>query len=518
MRRRHLLPLADLFPHISIIHTKFPLESAERRDRVDVGDIECPMGITFHADATRPAFNAATADSIRRARTSGANCQSAGIVPLGSGAVYVDGADSRKVFADIGRVGLDLAAVRAHLGTLLQRVCHFGRYFRSYHLRVRRFRTVPHLRSLASVTMTSPAVIKATARTCRGHISRSRNEKDLSRNGKSTYLTMVINFLGKTNTSAVSLHRLESDRFSVARLIGKLANICADLPSEHLEGTSIFKAITGGDAVEAEYKFRDSFQFEPYCRLVFSANLPPRSNDASEGFFDRWLVVPFDARFRGDAKRENSRAQLDAELSQPAELSGLLNRAIEAWHRIRATERLSEHESVQAAARDFRSTTDPFAVWLDRFTVDDPDAAVPKDTLRAAYGAACAQAGRPTPTDKAFTQALFRHRPNQIERKQKTVNGKVRWCYVGIGLTGDPTDRSHDSQVSQDSPYLVSIAGNSKSDGDVESGGEGVGDVEQVRVNPINVVNAVNSNLTDCNHEFEDTKSDQWPWEVSDSL
>ena len=50
-------------------------------------------------------------------------------------------------------------------------------------------------------------------------------------NGKSTYLRAVLAFIGKGNSTAVSLHKLENDRFSAARLVGRLANICPDLPS-----------------------------------------------------------------------------------------------------------------------------------------------------------------------------------------------------------------------------------------------------------------------------------------------
>jgi hypothetical protein len=44
-------------------------------------------------------------------------------------------------------------------------------------------------------------------------------------NGKSTYLRGVLAFIGKHNTSAVSLHKLENDRFSAARLIGRLLSM-----------------------------------------------------------------------------------------------------------------------------------------------------------------------------------------------------------------------------------------------------------------------------------------------------
>ncbi|MCH8840732.1 MAG: hypothetical protein IH831_08685, partial [Planctomycetes bacterium] len=303
-------------------------------------------------------------------------------------------------------------------------------------------------------------------------------------NGKSTWLNLVMRFLGKVNTASVSLHRLESDRFAVARLLGRLANICADLPTEHLEGTSTFKALTGGDAIEAEYKFRDSFAFEPFVRLLFSANSPPRSSDSSEGFFDRWLVLPFDTRFRGSSQ-ELTRAELDARLTAPNELSGLLNKAIEAWRRIELHGRLSEPESVQQAWRDFHAMTDPLSTWLDQFTVDDPNAVVTKQVLRAAYGAACEQTGRPAPSDNAFSRALRKARPD-VTKGQKTINGRVQWCFLGICL------RSEDSQVSQhsqDLPLLVTPTNRTRGNESLEGVNESV---KQDRAKPVNAVKPVN--------------------------
>ena len=158
---------------------------------------------------------------------------------------------------------------------------------------------------------------------------------------------------------SLSLHRLESDKFaSHARLFGKLANVCPDLPTEHLAGTSVFKAITGGDSITGEYKFKDSFDFTPFVRLVFSANSPPLAHDASEGFFDRWLVVPFDRPFRGEGNEIPS-ATLDALLSEPSEQSGLLNRVIEVFARLQSEGRFSESQSVAEAFIEFHAAADP---------------------------------------------------------------------------------------------------------------------------------------------------------------
>ena len=111
---------------------------------------------------------------------------------------------------------------------------------------------------------------------------------------------------------------------------------------------------------------------------------------------------------------------LDARLQSPEELSGLLNKALEGLRRVQRQRRFTEPESVKAAWRDFHATTDPLAVWLDRNTIDDPDAVVIKQVLRVAYNAAVERDGRPAMTAKAFGQAIFKLRPN-IDGKQRIM-------------------------------------------------------------------------------------------------
>ena len=72
-------------------------------------------------------------------------------------------------------------------------------------------------------------------------------------------------------------------------------------------------------------------------------------------------------------------------------------------------------------------------VWLDRYTIDSPDAMVPKVVFRAAYGAECERRGQPSPTDTAFGLTIKRARPD-VGTAQRTVNGRRQWCYVGIGF------------------------------------------------------------------------------------
>jgi P4 family phage/plasmid primase-like protien len=251
-------------------------------------------------------------------------------------------------------------------------------------------------------------------------------------NGKSTYLAAVLAFIGRRNASAVSLHKLEADRFSVSRLVGRLANVCPDLPSTDLTSTSVFKAITGGDAMVAERKFEQAFEFVPYARLLFSANFPPKSQDASPAFFRRWLVVPFEKTFVEGAPGTMSRGELDAMLADPAELSGVLNKALLALAAIRK-HGFSDSESTRRAMDDFRQTTDPLAVWLDRNTLVHSGAFVAADHLFNLYCLDCVRKNRPLPTKTALGRALSHLRPT-LDMKQRIVNGSKSWCYIGLGL------------------------------------------------------------------------------------
>ena len=250
-------------------------------------------------------------------------------------------------------------------------------------------------------------------------------------NGKSTYLRACVSFIGKHNTAALSLHKLEQDKFSAARLLSKLANICPDLPAAHLSSTSMFKALTGGDVVSAEYKFRDSFEYVPFCKLIFSANKPPQSGDSTHGFFRRWQVVPFSQSFEEGAASTQRREELDARLSQPGELSGVLNKALQALATIRGGG-FTQTDSMREAWQEFRNATDPLAVWLDQATIELPTAMVSKGDLMAMFNKHLTDSGKPPMTRMAFGLALKRTRP-QITEAQRTLKGRLQWVYQGIG-------------------------------------------------------------------------------------
>jgi putative DNA primase/helicase len=250
-------------------------------------------------------------------------------------------------------------------------------------------------------------------------------------NGKSVFLAGLTAFLGENNVSAVGLHQLERDRFAVAVLYGKLANICPDIPATKLFTTSNLKAITGGDRIQAERKYHDPFSFRPFAKLLFSGNQLPLSDDSTYAFVRRLVIINFDRTFEAGAAETINREELDRRLSAPSELSGLLNKALEALRRIQK-EGLSMPESVERAVDEYCALGNPFAEWLHARYEESPGSYLEKRPMIEGYKRACERARRPPMTDTAFGKALRRQFPTLTDG-QRRIGGTGREVYLGIG-------------------------------------------------------------------------------------
>jgi P4 family phage/plasmid primase-like protien len=133
------------------------------------------------------------------------------------------------------------------------------------------------------------------------------------RNGKGTLIRLLKALIGASNCSAVGLHELTQNRFRAATLYGKLANLAGDLPARWVANTEMFKAITGDDTIQGEHKFGHPFDFTPWALPVYSANKPFGSADSSEGWWSRWLVIPFPRTF---ARRSEEQLAASGEASE----------------------------------------------------------------------------------------------------------------------------------------------------------------------------------------------------------
>ena len=147
--------------------------------------------------------------------------------------------------------------------------------------------------------------IRALLEECVGYCFYRRNELGKAfvligdkANGKSTFLDLIKGMLGDDNISALDLKEL-GDRFSTSMMFGKLANIGDDIGDDFMQGTqvAVFKKVVTGNRIKAEYKGQDPFEFNPFVKLLFSANDMPRMRDKTGAVIRRLVIIPFNANF-----------------------------------------------------------------------------------------------------------------------------------------------------------------------------------------------------------------------------
>lgn len=178
------------------------------------------------------------------------------------------------------------------------------------------------------------------------------------RNGKGTLLRVTTAFLGKENVSHVMLQSLVADKFAAADLFGKVANIGGDLPDIDLSDTAMFKGLTGSDDARVQHKYSHAFDFRNRAKMWFSANKIPRSKDDSYAFYARWIIISFLNTFKDDPT-------LEARLTTPEEMSGLLNYALQGLARLKANGwKFSYDKTVEDVELMYKRNANPVFAFL----------------------------------------------------------------------------------------------------------------------------------------------------------
>ncbi len=166
---------------------------------------------------------------------------------------------------------------------------------------------------------------------------------------------------------------------------------------------------------------------------MFSANQVPTTSDSSSAFFDRWLVLNFERKFRGVRGLEVPSHILDARLADPRELSGLLNKALDALPGL-LEHGFTETDSMKEAKRQFRMATCPILCWLEENVLEGATMMVPKRDLLDRYNRDAARDGRPAATKKAFGLAVKEWKPRVEDGKRTWLGSDRVEVWLGLGL------------------------------------------------------------------------------------
>ena len=116
-----------------------------------------------------------------------------------------------------------------------------------------------------------------------------------SDSGKSVLLELLGIMMGEENISSMAFHKI-GNRFNLAKLLNVRANISTEISSQRCPDWDIFKQITSGERVPAEYKGKNPFTFRVQAKLVSAGNVMPplEKMEGADAIIRRMKILLFD--------------------------------------------------------------------------------------------------------------------------------------------------------------------------------------------------------------------------------
>jgi len=256
------------------------------------------------------------------------------------------------------------------------------------------------------------------------------------RNGKGKTIELMKRFIGIENSSSIPLQQFETDMYSSGELFNKLANLSGDLDSKALNHTGMFKTLTGRDLISASRKFLTRVKFTNFAKMVFACNQLPKTHDISTAFWNRWVLFEFPYSFLSEEEinslNEDEKKNVKLrdtniidKLSNPEELSGLLNRSLDGLQRLLTQKDFSHSQGVKEIKDMWIRKSDSFFAFCLDFIEDAEEVKIEKKVLRKAYVRFCKNHKIKPLSDKAIRETLFENFAVSEERNSST--GERYW-------------------------------------------------------------------------------------------
>jgi putative DNA primase/helicase len=199
-------------------------------------------------------------------------------------------------------------------------------------------------------------------------------------NGKTSLVRLLTELVGSDFVYSGRIDELDDSRFGIGNLFGKLLFVDDDvragakLPDGALKKTSEAKLLTG------EHKFKPAFSFVNRAFPIILCNNLPSLADLSHGMMRRLHVVPFDRTF---TEGETDRDLFDRIVEN--ELSGVLNRALAGWKRLKLRKRFRRSSDMARARHELLVHANPLKGFIDECCEADPRGKVTLEVFYDAY-------------------------------------------------------------------------------------------------------------------------------------
>lgn len=226
-------------------------------------------------------------------------------------------------------------------------------------------------------------------------------------NGKSTFFNLLArvmgNYAGSLSAETLTVNCRKNKSPEYAELRSKRLVIAAELEEGMRLDTAVVKKLCSTDPVYAEKKFKAPFSFIPSHSTVLYTNHLPKVGTTDKGTWDRLIVIPFNACFRGMEGEVMNYAESLYHSTGGAALTWMIQGA---ERFITNNFKISQPQCVLDAIEEYRAAND----WLHNFLEDTceikPVYTEKSGELYAEYRTYCSRTGDYTRSNADFNKAM----------------------------------------------------------------------------------------------------------------
>jgi len=240
-------------------------------------------------------------------------------------------------------------------------------------------------------------------------------------NGKSTILETVQDIIGSgyaqmsdmvVITSSTTDNRVSS---SLAKLQGARFVSMNEAEENQKLSEALVKQLTGGDTVQACFKYKNPFEYKPTFKLWIRTNEKPIIRSQTNSIWDRIKLIPFENPI--PKEKRLPRSEVDAKLL--AEREGILTWLIRGAKMWLDDKSLSDPTEVSAAVHGYRTDSDIVRVFIEECADENPNSKTKSSEAYQAFVGWSRDAGE----RYVMTRTKFVQRCSAILGKPTTRSG-----------------------------------------------------------------------------------------------
>jgi putative DNA primase/helicase len=249
-------------------------------------------------------------------------------------------------------------------------------------------------------------------------------------NGKSVFTGLLTALHGARNVSNVPLSSMLKNTFALSDLENKDVNIDTELSSATIQDAAILKKLTGRQPIRIERKHERAYDTILHAKLFFSANKIPQTDDDSDAYYRRNIVISFPNRFEG----MNDDPDLLAKLTTEEELSGIFNVLMIALQRLLKNNSIFVNEkTIQSRREKYEMAANPIGSFIEHAVAKDSEESdkTPKDLLYNVYKRYCKENKLAVETKENFGKIL-KNRYHYKEGRESSGERRTIWKEVRL--------------------------------------------------------------------------------------